>query len=295
MEELPVILIVLGAILMVFNILWYLNFLHSTHDVLSAGGKIDIINRFSGLILLVFFLVGYIFIAFQSPELMMALVLFFGSIFVSIVLIIMFKLINTTKKRSLDITETLINIIDARDPNLNGHSVHVQRLSMLLYNHLPHHIKSQINPISLSYASLIHDIGKLGVPESILNKPAKLTDEEWEIMKKHPEIGIKLLKPINTFDEINDWIYCHHERIDGNGYYKIKADKIPLAAKIISIADAYSAITMRRSYKDPRTHEEAIAILKDGANKQFDEELVDIFVSIPKEQLEECIPETIKY
>ena len=140
----------------------------------------------------------------------------------------------------------------------------------------------------------MHDIGKLGVPEAILNKPAKLTDEEWEIMKTHPKKGVKLLKPLETFRSVEDWILYHHERADGNGYYKMKPEEVPIAAKIIAIADTYSAITMRRSYKEPRTHEEAIVIIKEVAGTQLDKELVDIFVTIPKEELEKCIPEQVK-
>ena len=132
------------------------------------------------------------------------------------------------------------------------------------------------------------------MPEAILNKPAALTDEEWEIMKQHPKIGVKLLKPLKSFESINDWILYHHERVDGNGYYKKQNEEIPLAAKMIAIADTYSAIVMRRSYKKPRTHEDAVAIIKEVAGKQLDAELVNIFLSIPKEELEACMPERIK-
>ena len=132
------------------------------------------------------------------------------------------------------------------------------------------------------------------MPESILNKPAKLTDEELEIMKKHPSIGTNFLRPIKSFEPIFDWILYHHERADGKGYYNKDFSDVPLAAKIIAIADTYSAITMRRSYKEPKSHEDAIKIIQDAAGSQLDEELVKIFASIPKEELISCIPETIK-
>lgn len=296
MEIFIIILILAGAITMVQNIIWYANFLKNTHDVLSSGNKSDTMWRWTGFLLLIFFLIGYVSIGiFSDPDLMMAMVLLFGSIFVTIVLFIMFKLLDNVKMRSLDITKALISVIDARDPNLNGHSVHVQRVSVLLYNYLPESMKREVNLISLEYASLMHDIGKLGVPESILNKPDKLTDEEWKIMKQHPEIGVKLLQPLHGFEEVDDWIYCHHERIDGKGYYNVKKEDIPLAARIISVADTYSAITMRRSYKKPKTHEDAIAIMKEVAGSQLDSQLVDIFFTIPKEELEKCIPEEVKY
>ena len=223
------------------------------------------------------------------------MILFGGSIFVSIVLTLMFNLLDTVKTRSISIAEVLVGVIDARDPNLNGHSRHVQRVTMLFYKYLPVAIKRLINPISLEYASLMHDVGKLGVPESILNKPAKLEPEEWLVMKQHPRVGVKILQPLQTFAHITSWILYHHERIDGHGYYSLPGKEIPLAARIISIADTYSAITMRRSYKAPKTHEDAIQIIRDVAGTQLDEELVKIFLTIPKEELAKCIPEQIKY
>ena len=152
-----------------------------------------------------------------------------------------------------------------------------------------------INPVSLEFAALLHDIGKLGVPEAILNKPSKLDDEEWKIMKEHPKFGVKILEPISSFNQISNWILYHHERIDGKGYYGLKENEIPLAAKILAIADTYSAITMRRSYKEPRTHEDAMEIIKSVAGSQLDKSLVDIFKTISKEDLQKCIPEQMKY
>ena len=281
---------------MITNIIRYIAFLHSIHDVLSSGSHRDRFRKHLALVLLIFFLIGYLFIAILSkPDIMMAMVLFGGSVFVMIVLTLMYGLLDTAKKRSIDIAEVLVGVIDARDPNLNGHSRHVQELTMLFYQYLPSNIKKGINPVSLEYAALMHDVGKLGVPEAILNKPAKLTEEEWVVMRSHPKVGVKILKPLKTFDAISDWILYHHERVDGNGYYKVKVEDIPVAAKIIAIADTYSAITMRRSYKAPRTHEDAIAIIAEVAGTQLDKELVDIFLTIPKEKLEKCIPTQVQY
>ena len=296
MDAFDLILIVSGAVIMVINIYSYVSFMSKMQDVVSSGRKIDIIWLVIGFSLLVFFLVGYLLVAFTyNPDVMTSFILFFGSVFVTIVLHIMARLIETAKERSIKIAEMLIGIIDARDPNLNGHSRHVSDLTMLFYNYLPRNIKRSINPLSLEYAALMHDLGKLGVPENILNKPAKLTDEEWELMRKHPEIGIKLLKPLKSFDSISDWILYHHERSDGNGYYRRTSDNTPIASKIIAICDTYSAITMRRSYKTPRTHEEAVEIIKNVAGTQLDKDLAEIFLTIPKDELEKCIPEQVKY
>ena len=296
MDLLITIPIILGSILMVANIVRYFLFIHGSHDVLSAGSRRDRIWKSIAGMLLVFFLLGYLFSAFiGEPDLVMAMILFGGSIFVAIVLTLMFNLLDTAKSRSIDIAEVLVGVIDARDPNLNGHSRHVQKLTMLFYEYLPASIRRGINPVSLEYAALMHDVGKLGVPESILNKPAKLEPEEWAIMKRHPKVGVKILEPLQTFNHITDWILFHHERIDGNGYYSQLGDQIPLPARIISIADTYSAITMRRSYKAPKTHEDAIQIIKDVAGTQLDAELVKYFMTIPKERLIQCIPEQVKY
>ena len=296
MDAVILTLIILGSLNMVRNIYEYYRFLRSTEDVLSSGRKRDIFWQRLALVLLVFFLIGYLFVGFFSkPDLMMALILFFGSVFVTIVETLLFRLMDTAKERSIDIAEVLVGVIDARDPNLNGHSRHVQELTMLLYRHLPKAMQKELNPVSLEYAALLHDVGKLGVPESILNKPAKLDPKEWEVMYTHPKVGVKILKPLHTFDSISDWILYHHERIDGNGYYRLDGNDIPLAAKMIAIADTYSAITMRRSYKNSKTHEQAIAIMKDVEGTQLDRELVDIFAAIPKEELEKCIPEHVDY
>ena len=288
-------LILLGAAVMVYNNVRYILFLYSTNDILSYGGKKDTVWRCLGLIFLWFFLLAYLFVGvFTQPNIAVALIMLLGSIFVSILLALMFTLLETAKARSLDIAKVLISVIDVRDPNLNGHSLHVQNVTMLIYKYLPRHLKSEINPISLQFASLMHDVGKLGIPESILNKPAKLSEDEWELMRKHPKIGVKFLRPLNNFDDINNWILYHHERIDGNGYYKIKGRDIPLASKIISVADTYSAITMRRSYKEPKTYTQAVEIIKDVAGIQLDSTIVDVFLSIPREELESCIPEDLK-
>lgn len=289
-------LIIAGALNMVRNIWRYAVFLRSTQDVLSSGRKRDRVWNQIALILLLFFLLGYLFVGFLSkPDLMVALILFFGSIFVTIVENVLFNLMETAKERSIDVAEVLVGVIDARDPYLNGHSRHVQELTMLFYRHMPKSMKREMNSVSLEYAALLHDVGKLGVPEAILNKPAKLDPEEWEVVFTHPAVGVKILKPLHSFDNITDWILYHHERIDGKGYYKLAADKIPLASRMIAIADTYSAITMRRSYKNEKTHEEAIAIMQEVAGTQLDKDLMDIFAAIPKEELEKCIPQRVSY
>ena len=288
-------MIICGIIIMVTNIARFLRFLLGSRDVLSSGEKWDLIWENIALALLVFFLVGYILVAaFGKPDLIIAGILFGGSIFVAIVLTLLFGLIGTVKENSLNIAETLISVVDARDPNLRGHSRYVQNVTVALYDQLPPEKRKGINKVSLEYAALMHDVGKLGIPETILNKPGALNDEEWRVMRNHPRLSREILDPLQSLREILPWIEYHHERIDGKGYYGIKENEIPYAAKIIAVADTYSAITMRRSYKPPRTYEEAAEIMKKAAGTQLDRELVDVFLTIPRERLEACVPEGVE-
>ena len=153
------ILIILGAVNMVGNIYRYGVFLHSSQDVLSSGRKRDVFWMRLALVLLIFFLLGYLVVGFASePSIMVSLILFFGSVFVTIVETLMFKLIETAKERSIDVAEVLVGVIDARDPYLNDHSQHVKALTMLFYKYLPKQMKRELNPVSLEYAALLHDV-----------------------------------------------------------------------------------------------------------------------------------------
>ena len=295
MDTLVLVLILVGAANMVSNVVFYIIFTIKMKDVISGGVKKDNIMIAVGLILIVFFLIGYIYVSiFTKPILMTGLILFFGSLFVSVVIVLMRHLIQTSKERSLELAQILISVIDARGPNLQGHSMHVKNLMTVFYKHLPRHLKGDYNLISLEYAALLHDIGKLGMPEEILNKEGNLNEEEQALMRTHPQAGVRLLRPIKSFDYIADWILYHHERVDGQGYFYKKGDSIPFPSKLIAIIDSYSAITMGRVYSTSRTYEEAIEIIKSESGTKFDPELVDIFVSIPKEEILACDPKIEK-
>ena len=295
METLILVLIIVGAVNMASNVVFYILFMLRMRDVISGGVKRDNVMISIGLILITFFLAGYIYVSATSkPNLMTALILFFGSIFVSVVIILMNRLIKTSKERSMEIAQILISVIDARGPKLQGHSMHVKNLMTVFYKHLPRHLKGDYNLVSLEYAALLHDIGKLGMPPEILDKEGHLSEEEEALMRTHPQVGVRLLRPIKSFDYISDWILYHHERVDGQGYYFKKADSIPFPSKLIAIVDAYSAMTMGRVYSSPKTYEETIEIIKQEAGTVFDEELVDIFVSIPKEEITACDPKIPK-
>lgn len=236
------------------------------------------------------FCVVYLIIFFVKIQTVwVGILLFAGAVFVTTVLLWIFTLTKEIRTSAFAISETLIGIVEARDPNLNGHSLHVQELSLLIYKNLPAGFKRRINEENLKYAALFHDVGKLGVPEAILNKPAALNPEEWNVMRRHPEISVQILRPLKSFELIKEWIMYHHERIDGSGYFGLPGDKIPFAARIISVADTYSAITMARSYKPGKSHEEAIEILQRVEGKQLDTYIVSLFCTIPKEEVVACM------
>ena len=282
-------LILLGFIFQICNLIIDVRFiLYKKNSITEDKTQ----NRFlDGLILgmVCLFCVVYLIIFFkQIQSIWVGILLFAGACFVTTVLLWIYTLTKGIRESAFSISKTLIGIVEARDPNLNGHSLHVQELALLIYKYLPVGMHKGISAENLKYAALFHDVGKLGIPEAILNKPGKLNDEEWEQMRRHPEISVKILKPLSSFDFIRNWILYHHERMDGKGYLSIPKEQIPVAARIISVADTYSAITMARSYKPGRSYEEAIAIIKDVAGSQLDKEIVDIFCSIPKDEVEGC-------
>ncbi len=286
-------MIAFGILLQVYNLYRAIRLL-SYHKLLTHGIKERLLDYVVLCLIILFVIVYVIIFTLQVLSFWIGLILFSGAIFVTVVLAWIYRLVDSEKENCLALSKSLISVIEARDPNLNGHSIHVQELAMLMHSYLPMSMRKQLNKDSLSYAALFHDVGKLGIPEAILNKPGKLTDEEWVTMRRHPDIALKILEPVNFFAGMLDWIQYHHERIDGTGYHKMKGDEIPLGARLIAVADTYSAITMTRSYKSSRSYEEAIEIIKGAADSQLDGELVSIFCSIPKEEVTACMETATK-
>jgi putative nucleotidyltransferase with HDIG domain len=129
-------------------------------------------------------------------------------------------------------------------------------------------------------AGLLHDIGKFIFPDSILFAERKLTDEEWQIVKLHPEQGAKLVRKIEGYGPVADIILAHHERVDGKGYYNIPAEDIPLGSRIIAVADTYDVMTARDSYRRPVSREAAIMELRRVSGSQLDGAIVEAFVEM---------------
>lgn len=128
-------------------------------------------------------------------------------------------------------------------------------------------------------ACMVHDIGKISVPQEVLNKEEKLTDEEWSMIKKHPEIGYRILKAVPEFADIAELVLAHHERWDGTGYPKgLKGEEIPYIARVITIADSFDAMTSNRAYRKAKSREEAIQEIERCSGKQFDPIIAKVFI-----------------
>lgn len=185
-------------------------------------------------------------------------------------------------KRQLQMgNETIMTIaqaVDAKDENTSQHSVRVSEYSVLIAKRLGY---SEEKCEELRRIAILHDIGKIGIPDKVLNKPAKLTDEEYKIMKSHVTRGAEILKNFTLIDHVTDGALYHHERYDGSGYiHGLKGEDIPLNARIIGIADAFDAMTANRVYRKKLDFEYVLSELKKGRGTQFDPKLVDIMLEL---------------
>lgn len=177
------------------------------------------------------------------------------------------------------IIEILVRLIEVSDPDTHGHCGRVKDIAMAIARDLN---LPEADIVNLELAGLLHDIGKIGIPPEILNKGGKLTEEEYEIVKKHPEIASNILGDANFLEDSRKIIYQHHERVDGKGYpQQLESEEIELAAKVLAVADAYDAMTSRRPYREkPLTKKEAIEELKKCKGSQFDTKVVKAFIDL---------------
>lgn len=190
-----------------------------------------------------------------------------------------------------EVISSMSNIIESRDGSTGEHTKRTSKYVQIIISGMKEHDKYKdiltdefIRNMFL--AAPLHDIGKIKIPDAVLQKPSKLSNEEYDIIKKHSEYGAEIIK--TTINNIEDKSYSdmahnvalyHHERWDGNGYpCRLKREEIPIEARIMAIADVYDALTTKRCYKEAMSKEKALSIIKNGSGTQFDPELVDIFI-----------------
>ncbi|PKN04727.1 MAG: hypothetical protein CVU74_05410, partial [Deltaproteobacteria bacterium HGW-Deltaproteobacteria-9] len=175
----------------------------------------------------------------------------------------------------------LTRTIDAKSPWTAGHSERVTRFTEAIGRGLCLN-DDQMRVLSIS--AILHDIGKIAVPEQILDKPAKLTAEEFDIVRKHPHAGADIISSIPSYDAILTGIMYHHERWDGTGYPEgLQGEDIPLFARIICVADVYDALTADRPYRKAWSSNQTMQFLEEEKGKMFDPELVDVFQGVVRD------------
>lgn len=189
-----------------------------------------------------------------------------------------FQLYIDMRENYLSTVEALVQALEAKDTYTSGHSERVGKFAVALAEEIK---MSEEKIQSLKYAAVLHDVGKIGVSETILNKEGKLLESEWEAVRNHPVMGYTIIKGIKFLYDIGSVVRYHHERYDGKGYPDgIQGGEIPLESRIIAVADTYDAITTNRSYRKGKSHEEAVEELKRVAGTQLDPELVQVFCKV---------------
>ncbi len=189
--------------------------------------------------------------------------------------------LDVNKQLLLNTVETLATAIDIKNAYTHGHAERVMKYSLALVKYIPHNLISDFESFenSLKISALLHDIGKIGIPEDILNKTARLSDGEIDLLRKHPVMGAEILEPIREFKAATLGVKYHHEKYDGSGYpYGLCGDEIPLIATIISVADAYDAMLGDRPYRKGLEKGYVVKEIEVNRSKQFHPVVVDAFL-----------------
>lgn len=176
-------------------------------------------------------------------------------------------------------------LLDLKDLRTGLHATRLAEWAMRVGEQLD---LSAAELVDIENASLLHDIGKIGVPEEILQKPGRLTDEEYELVKKHPEFGWAILRKIPSLENTSLLVLHHHERVDGKGYPGgLHGEQIPLGARIVAVVDAFDAMLSSRSYRDGLGITESLRRLNESAGEQFDARIVELFTQLARAESSE--------
>lgn len=185
---------------------------------------------------------------------------------------------------TLQSIEAIAHTIDAKDENTNGHSRRVARYSRAIASRMGFN-EDDVETITRS--ALLHDVGKIGIPDAVLKKSGRLTDEEYDTIKQHTLIGSDILSVITTFEHIPDGARSHHEHFDGSGYPDgLSGKDIPITGRIVAVADVYDALTSKRHYREAAEKEVVVRELERNAGSQFDPDVVKAFVQLLSEGLD---------
>ena len=177
-----------------------------------------------------------------------------------------------------DTIEGWSRAMDLRDRETEGHTQRVMEMTMRLARQMG---IGEEEIIHIQRGALLHDIGKMGVPDSVLLKPGALTSEEWVVMRKHPQLAYELLAPIKYLQPALDIPYCHHEKWDGTGYPRgLKGELIPFAARLFSVIDVWDALRSHRPYRSAWTHEQTVEFIRSMSGTQFDPQVVQVFLEM---------------
>jgi len=194
---------------------------------------------------------------------------------------------NATVDDLHDMVDALSRALEAKNSHMCGHSERVAELSLIIAQSMGLSLAEQQR---IHIGAHLHDIGKIGIPDAILNKPGRLTESEFAIMRQHPEIGGTIVSKVRVFQPVVDIVRHHHERFDGTGYPdKLCGTEISLGARIVAVADALDAMISTRSYRLPLQVREALAEMERCCGSQFDPEIVDVLKKLIENKAIECI------
>lgn len=237
------------------------------------------------LVLLTFIVV--LLMTFQQPYPKFSLVLFLIQLFTYLLITSiaagLMKYVHKANVDRLELTKALANALDSRDTYTLNHSENVAKYAVDIAKRM--NLSKEMCQI-IHEGGLLHDIGKIGIPENILSKPGFLTNEEYELIKTHSRIGYDMIKHVSNFKDngVLDIVLYHHERFDGTGYPKgLKGTEIPLVARIVAVADTFDAMTSKRVYKREQGLAFTLNEIQEKKGTQFDPEIVDIFLSMFEE------------
>jgi HD-GYP domain-containing protein (c-di-GMP phosphodiesterase class II) len=178
----------------------------------------------------------------------------------------------------LDMIKTLAFVVEAKDPSTRAHLQRTHDYAVALAEAVDPELAADEQ---LRYGFLLHDVGKVGIPEAVLNKPGPLDDGEWEVMRAHPMLGVQMVAGIKSLGSAVEVIRCHHERWDGKGYPAgLAGEAIPAGARVFAVADAFDAMTSDRPYRQAMPFDRACQEIAEGAGSQFDPSVVDAFTAI---------------